>query len=58
MYEQATDFLDILITTVVISSAAYYLYRRLFRKKNTCGSGCDACPSATKKKHKVQGNCK
>ena len=58
MYEQATDFLDILITTFVIGSATYYLYRRLFRKKNACGNGCDSCPSAIKKKHKAQGSCK
>ncbi|UYM14443.1 FeoB-associated Cys-rich membrane protein [Endozoicomonas euniceicola] len=58
MYEQANGFLDILITAVVISSAAYYLYRKLWRKKNVCGSGCDSCPSATRKKHKAQGSCK
>ncbi|WP_394699231.1 hypothetical protein [uncultured Vibrio sp.] len=26
------------------------MYRRIFRKKNSCGSGCDSCSSAPPKK--------
>lgn len=50
MYEQTFSFWDITIVTLVIVGAGYYIYRKIFKKKNACGSGCDSCPSALKKK--------
>ncbi|HAS63820.1 MAG TPA: FeoB-associated Cys-rich membrane protein [Vibrio sp.] len=50
MYEQTFDFLDIAIVTLVVIGTTYYIYRKLFQKKNSCGSGCDSCASSIKNK--------
>ncbi|MBA5761436.1 FeoB-associated Cys-rich membrane protein [Vibrio sp. 404] len=50
MYEQAFSFWDITLTTLIVAGTAYYIYHKLFRKKNGCGSGCSSCPSSIKKK--------
>ncbi len=50
MYEQSFQFWDIAIVAIVVIGAGFYMYRRIFRKKNSCGSGCDSCSSAPPKK--------
>ncbi|MGF1910053.1 FeoB-associated Cys-rich membrane protein [Vibrio kasasachensis] len=50
MYEQTFNFWDIAIVTLIVSGTAYFLYRKLFKKKGACGSGCGSCSSSIKKK--------
>ena len=50
MYEQSFQFWDTAIVAIVVIGAGFYMYRRIFRKKNSCGSGCDSCSSAPPKK--------
>ncbi|WGV98863.1 FeoB-associated Cys-rich membrane protein [Vibrio sp. YMD68] len=49
MYEQTINFWDIAIVAIIVGGAAYFIYRKVFKKKNACGGGCDSCPSSLKK---------
>ena len=53
MYQENLNFWDIAIVTLIICFAAYYVYKKLFKKQNKpgCGGGssCSSCASAVKK---------
>ncbi|WP_084705520.1 FeoB-associated Cys-rich membrane protein [Vibrio mexicanus] len=49
MYEQSFQIWDLAIVAIAVGGAGYYMYRKIFKKKWACGSGCDSCSSAPKK---------
>lgn len=49
MYEESINIFDIAIVALIICGAAYYLYKKLFKKSSGgCVKGCSGCPSAQK----------
>ncbi len=52
MYEQSLELWDIAIVVLIVAIAGYYIYNKLFKKNNSCGSGCDSCANSPGKEKK------